>query len=187
MFLRSIRFRLTFWYALTLAVTLTASSLFWYAALSRNMLNHVDERLLDVAKTVEKKHLLEHQSMVPHEACSDLDAYIIDHTWAGYAQVRDNLGNLICSINIPKGVPLPLDKAALLQITRHLHSFQTIYEYSESPLRMLSYPIFHQKNLERIIQVGEPLSSVEHSLSDLRTIFLMLSPFALLAPPPAVV
>ena len=98
MFFRSIRFRLTAWYALTLAVTLTASSLFWYVALSRNLLNHIDERLLDVAKTVEKKHIQEHHNIDMYEACSGLDAYIIDHNWAGHAQVRNNLGNLICNI-----------------------------------------------------------------------------------------
>lgn len=180
MFFRSIRFRLTFWYAITLAVTLTASSLFWYIALSRNMQTHIDDRLLDVAKTVEKRHLLEHKTMTEHEACTGLDDYIIDHNWAGYAQVRNGLGNLICTINSVNGETLPLGTSALLKITRHLPEFETIYELDEDPIRLLSYPLFNDDRMERIIQVAESLSSTHHTLSDLKTIFLMLSPFAIL-------
>ncbi len=180
MFFRSIRFRLTSWYAVTLAVALTASSLFWYIALSRNMLNHIDERLLDVAKSVENKHHTEHHALSVDEACVGLDTYIIDHNWAGYAQVRNNLGNLICSINSIEGEPLPLGTSALLNITKHLPHFETIHGLGEHPVRLLSYPIFAGDRLERILQIAESLASTEHTLDDLRTIFLMLSPFAIL-------
>ncbi len=180
MFFRSIRFRLTLWYAITLAVTLTASSLFWYVALSRNMMTHIDDRLLDVAKTVEKRHLLEHQTMTEHEACTGLDDYIIDHNWAGYAQVRNGLGNLICTINSVDGETMPLSTSALLKITRQLPEFETIHGLGEDSIRLLSYPIFNDDRIERIIQVAESLSANHHTLSDLKTIFLMLSPFAIL-------
>jgi len=166
---------------MTLAVALTASSLFWYVALSRNLLHHIDEQLLDVAKTVEKRHLQEHQSMNPHEACAGLDGYIIDHNWAGYAQARDNLGNMVCMINSVDGYQLPLSKDALLLITRKLFAFETLYTFSDKPLRLLSYPIFNGGRLERIVQVAESLEGMEHTLGDLKTIFLMLSPFAILS------
>jgi len=178
--LRSIRFRLTLWYALTLAVVLTASSLFWYIALSSNMLSHIDERLLDVARVIEKEHLSAHADIPNKQACTDLDNYIIGHNWAGYAQVRNNLGNLICTINSIDGIPLPLSTSALLQITKKLPYYEIDYEISTSAVRILSYPITTKDRLVRILQVAEKLDSMEHTLSDLRFIFLMLSPFALL-------
>ena len=181
MFFRSIRFRLTSWYALTLAVALTASSLFWYVALSNNMMSHVDERLLDVAKMVEHKHNAEHRNMPKDQACGDLDTYIIDHNWAGYAQVRNNLGNIICTINSIDGIPLPLNKSALLQITSKLSSFETVYDLTSAPVRILSFPILEDGKLIRILQLAETLSSMEHTLSDLKVIFLMLSPFVILS------
>ena len=180
MFFRSIRFRLTAWYALTLAVVLAASSLFWYIALSRNLEKHIDERLLDVAKTVERKHLIEHRDITVHQACGELDNYIVEHNWAGYAQVRNSLGNVICNINSVEGEPLPLSKSALLQITRMSHQFETLNDMGPSTLRVLSYPIVHDGRLERILQIAESFAHTEHTLSDLKVIFLMLSPFAFL-------
>lgn len=180
MFYRSIRFRLTLWYALTLAIALMASSLFWYLALSRNLEHHIDERLLDVARTVERKHQADHQTVSVDEACRGLDAYIIDHSWSGFAQVRDNLGNVICAINTIDGTPLPLSKSSLLKITKELSHFETVAGLAPSPLRILSYPMIMNDRLVRILQLAESFSTVEHTLGDLKTIFLMLSPFAVL-------
>jgi len=181
LFFRSIRFRLTSWYALTLAAVLAASSLFWYIALSRNLEKHIDERLLDVAKVVERSHLKEHRDLSLPQACNDLDKYILDHNWAGYAQVRNSLGNIICNINSVEGKPLPLGKSALLKITKMLHHFETVRNLDSYPLRLLSYPIVHDGRLERIIQIAESYEQAEHTLSDLKIVFLMLSPFAFIA------
>lgn len=177
---RSIRFRLTLWSALTLAVTLTVSSLFWYAALYHSLQDHIDERLLDVAMVVESQHHTEHQEITTDEACSGLDSYIIGHNWAGYAQVRNNLGNVICVINSIDGKPLPLTKSALLQITKGLPHVETIDDLASSSIRVFSYPITKDGRLVRIIQIAESLISMQHTLSDLKAIFLILSPFALL-------
>lgn len=181
MLFRSIRFRLTFWYATTLAVALTASSLFWYVALSRNLQKHVDQRLLDVAKAVENKHHTGQEKIGINQVCVDLDAYIIDHNWAGYAQVRNNLGNLACTINSVDGKPLPLNKSALLLITKGIPSYETISGLNHAPIRLLSYPIVDGNRVERIIQIAESLATSEHTLNDLKVIFLMLSPFAILS------
>ncbi|PLX73024.1 MAG: two-component sensor histidine kinase [Desulfuromonas sp.] len=180
MFFRSIRFRLTFWYALTLAVVLTASSLFWYVALHRNMLTHIDQRLLDVAKAVEIEHQHAHRSMDVEEACQGLDNYILNHNWSGYAQARNNLGNLLCSVNSVEGKSLPLTKPALLRITKNLPYYESISDLLPSQVRLLSYPVVENGRLSRILQVAESMEASEHTLDDLKVIFLMLSPFIIL-------
>ena len=54
--LRSIRFRLTFWYALTLAVILAASALFSYQYFSKTLNQQIDQGLQSIAEQLAAGH-----------------------------------------------------------------------------------------------------------------------------------
>ncbi len=92
MFFRSIRFRLTLWYVLTLAVILAASGFFWQLYLSRNMLSHIDDRLLLVAQDVGSFHELHHEEPPSAAQCQALEDFIRLHNWGEFVQILSDRG-----------------------------------------------------------------------------------------------
>ena len=182
MFLRTIRFRLTLWYALSLAIVLLASGLFWYYYLSRSLLGHVDDRLLNVAQDV--VGFLEEEPAAGNVQvdCQALETFVRRNSWAGFVQIQNENGTRLCPSGNLAGVPLPLTNPALLYLRQGQNSYETVH--TEEPaleLRLLTYSSRRPAIGPQLIQVAENLDPVRHSLEDLRLLLLTFSPLALLA------
>jgi len=182
LFLRTIRFRLTLWYALSLAVVLLASGLFWYYYLSRSLLGHVDERLLNVAQDVVGYLDQGPPGGNDQVDCLALENFVRRHSWAGFVQIQDDNGSMLCSSGNLTGVPLPISKSALLLFRQGRDSYETVHiDAPALELRLLTYPGRREGQAPQLIQVAESLDPVRHSLDDLRLLLLTFSPLALLA------
>lgn len=180
MFFRSIRFRLTLWYALTLALILAASGFFWQVYLSRNILNRIDGHLHLVAEKVGSYHLL-HQGEPPtDENCKMLEDFVRNHNWGEFVQILNDEGNITCFSNNLRGFRLPLSKTALQHASRAEPYYETIRTLKPSPLRLLTYPLTKNGRVTDFIQIGESLAPMEEALKELRLILLSFSPLAVL-------
>lgn len=186
MLLRSLRFRLTLWYVLALAVILAASGFFWHLYLSRTLRVHIDEKLLIVAGDVSDYHFEVHEgrpALEPPSAqhCADLEEFIRRHNWGSYVQIVNARGSIVCSSSNLEGFDLPLSKDALMSAAQGKSRIETVSTLAPGPIRMLTYPVMMQGRVTDLVQVGESLNPAEETLRHLRLVLLTFSPLALLA------
>lgn len=182
MFSWSIRSRLTFWYALSLALVLGGSGAFWYAHLSTDLLKHLDERLLLIAEDVASFYLEVHheQNRRHQDPCGELEDFARRHTWGEYVQLYDDYGNITCYSSNLQNFRLPLSKAAMMSARQGTSWRETESDLAEHPIRILTYPVVEQGNIVHLIQVGANLQEMENTLRDLLVVLAIYSPLAVL-------
>jgi heavy metal sensor kinase len=181
LFFRTIRFRLTLWYALSLAVVLAASGLFWHYYLANSLRRHVDERILNVAQDV-AGYLEDGRPAHSQDDCQELENFVHRHSWAGYVAIQNENGALTCASSNLGGIQLPLNKLTLQRIKQGMVSFETVQVPGlRQPVRLLTYPCRPGGTTTNLIQVAESLEPMNHTLEDLRLLLLTFSPLALLA------
>ncbi len=178
MFYRSIRFRLALCYALTLAVIMAASGVFWHHYLSRNLLESIDEKLLMVAEDIRFFH--RSQAALPAEHCPGLEEFVRRHGWTEFVQILDENGRLACLSENLEGVGLPLSKAALQHIHQGTIYLETVDGRHGHPVRLLTMPVLENGRPVDIVQVGEVLADKDHILEDFRLTMYIFGPLALL-------
>ena len=178
-FLRSIRFRLTFWYALTLAVILAASALFSYQYFSKTMRQQVDGELQQVAEQIEKQHA-DHAAGLPvdKQCCTLLQERIHQSNWDAYILLRGpNLQPICASENLLTG-DLEFGPVAMQQVRWLNHHLETVDVEGGIHLRLLSYPLKHEGRLVGVVQVAKGLGPLNQTLGELRLIYSLVGPFA---------
>ncbi len=179
----SIRFRLTFWYVVTLAVILTASGLYWYWTFSRSQQEYVDEKLRVVAEDVVSFHLLSYhvpaRRPLPECLGHELEEFIRSHNWSEYVQFLDNEGNTLCSTSNLKKNFLPISAEAKRKAQGKQFYFETI-RFDDETLRLLTYPVVAESRLVNIVQIAEDLSPMYKTLRQHRLSLLIYSPLLLL-------
>ncbi|MDF1581455.1 MAG: heavy metal sensor histidine kinase [Desulfuromonadales bacterium] len=186
MFCRSIRFRLTLWYAFTLAVVLAASGLFWDIYFSRELREHHDTRLYLVAEDIANLYFEDGRGArlpldnADPERCNSLEEYVRLHNWGELVQILNRDGSVTCaSMNLRK-YRLPLSKQALLAATNGQPYFEMASSESKIPLRLLTYPVLEKGQIVSLIQVAISLSEVNRAVHHLRLVLLTFSPLVLL-------
>ena len=177
MFYRSIRFRLTLWYALTLAVIMAASGVFWYLYLGDSLVRSTDEKLLILAEDLRFFH---RQEIAGEEHCPGLEDYVRGHRWQEYVQIFDETGRLACRSSNLEGWHLPLGSRALEQARRGESFFETVNGGQPHPVRLITFPVLEDGRLVDVIQVGEVMADKDRALRDFRVFFFIFSPLALL-------
>jgi heavy metal sensor kinase len=177
-FLRSIRFRLTFWYALTLAVILAASALFSYQYYSKTLRQQVDEELQQVAEQIGQAHLGHAGAALGAFGCDLLQERIHQGNWDAYILLRgSNLQPVCASENLLAG-SLEFGPVAMQQVRWLNHHLETVDLEGGIHLRLLSYPLKHDGRLVGVVQVAKGLGPLNQTLGELRLIYSLVGPFA---------
>ncbi|MHB1399708.1 MAG: HAMP domain-containing sensor histidine kinase [Trichloromonadaceae bacterium] len=177
---RTIRFRLTLWFAIALAVVLTASGFYWQYSLSQNLLGHIDHRLQEVAQETGRVHLGHQQSLDLPRQCDALEAFLREQNWNEYVQVLDSQGAVECVSSNLKGFRLPLSKQALQAAAKGLDFTESERSLGSHPLRIYTYPVLEDGKLTHLLQVGVSLASVAETLKQLWGAFFAFGPLVLL-------
>lgn len=186
MLFRSLRFRLTFWYALSLAVIMAASGTLWHWYLGNELHDHLDERLKIIAEDVVAFQSLTHEGDLLHhkpepDHCRNLEEFLRRHNWGEYVQVRTRHGEIACfSSNLQKD-HLPLTREGRQTLEERIPVFENLKGSPFTGNRMLTVPIFMDRKLAGVVQVASDTSAVDKALDHLRIILLTFSPLALLA------
>ena len=177
--LRSIRVRLTFWYAMTLAVILAVSALFSYHYFSHNLSAQVDFQVREIARTIdsERRALLKYGDSL--HSCEQMQDLVHNHNWGAFLLLRDaSLQELCTSDNLMDRV-LPFGPVARQQV-RWLHEhLETVDLADGGKLRLLSHPLVNDNHLVGVIQVGQELGPLYQTIEELRLIYLVVGPFAI--------
>lgn len=183
---RSLRFRLTFWYALSLAVILAASGTMWLWYLDNELHSHLDERLQIIAEDVVAFQDLTHEGGPLHHKpdlshCLKLEEFLRRHNWGEYVQVRTRHGDIACYSSNLKEAHLPLTSEARQVMAGSDPVFENLQARPFNKTRMLTMPILMEGRLAGIVQVASNTGAVDKALEHLRVMLLTFSPLALLA------
>jgi heavy metal sensor kinase len=174
--LRSIRFRLTFWYALTLAVIMAASALFSYHYFSKTIRQQVDEELESIANQIALAYPRPDSSLFD---CNALQQHIHQGNWDAYILLRNaNLQPVCASDNLLTG-QLEFSPVARQQMRWLSRYFETVESEGGVQLRLLSAPLTFEGRLIGVVQVARNLGLLQQTLGELRLIFVLVGPFAL--------
>lgn len=177
--LRSIRFRLTFWYALTLAVILAASALFSYQYFSKTLSQQVDKELRDVAEQIGIAHARHADAPLGSLGCDSLQERIHQSNWDAFILLRGpNLQPVCASENLLAG-SLEFGPVAMQQVRWLNHHLETVEVGSGVQLRLLSYPLKHDGRLVGVVQVARDLGPLSQTVSELRLVYSLVGPFAI--------
>lgn len=184
MLFRSIRFRLTLWYALALAVVLTASGLFWLWYLEQATGRHLDERMSMVAADSASliDFLLEDQPGGPaldFRMCERLGELIIRQQWNELVQLRDAEGTLICTTANIALWPLSLPQDQLQKALQGTPVFSS-QQLEEQLIRLLLYPVGTDRQSSGVVLVASRQNEVQTAISHLRLLLWTFSPITLL-------
>jgi len=177
--IRSIRARLTFWYAMTLAVILAVSALFSYHYFSHNLRAQVDREVRAVARAVSQYHAEMMRAGSTELDCDSLQDLIHRNNWGAFLLFRDASLQRVCASDNLLEEDLPFGPVARQQV-RWLHEhLETIDLPKGSRLRLISYPLVDNGHLLGVIQVGQGLGPLQQTIEELRLIYLVVGPFAI--------
>ncbi len=173
MFFRTVRWRLTFWAAFTLAAIMAASAFYWHLNFSRNLLAQIDENLLFIVREAAAEVA---DGIVDERDCAALEALVVRHRWQVAVRIFEQSQELVCVVAPEEGRWLLLDLTFLPPLFPPGPEFDTISLREEAPRRLLSAPL-----PVGFIQVEGNLQSLHDSLRDLRRRFFLFSPLVLAA------
>jgi heavy metal sensor kinase len=176
----SIRFRLTFWYTLTLAVILAASGLFSYYYFSFSLRQQVDVQLLGITRQIDRhsQEIFDKQSDTIN--CQPLYHLINTYNWDAFIQLRTDKMKVACSSDNLLGEELPFGAVARQQVrwlNQHLESIDTPDGRTQ---RVISHPIIEKGNLIGVAQIALCSGASEQTINQLRLIYLLVGPFAVI-------
>jgi heavy metal sensor kinase len=178
--LQSIRFRLTFWYALTLAVILAASALFSYQYFSKTLRQQVDEKLQSIAEQLDIAHA-EHagEHVVNVSCCGVLQERIHQGNWNAFIMLRSPNLQPVCASENLRSKELEFGAVARQQVRWLNTHLETVEAEDGTQLRLLSAPLRQGGRLTGVVQVASDLGSLDQTISELRLVYTLVGPFAI--------
>jgi signal transduction histidine kinase len=165
----SIRARLTIWYGVVLAITLTVFGLFVYATLERNLDEEVNNALENRAREVNTAiiafqfPLRDQRIILPN-----VDAFAEAGT---FVQIVDFVGQVKASSGNLGTQRLPFDDRTLA-LTRTRHAYFETVTVGRERLRIFNAPLLFGDESVGLLQVARAMGPVDATLSQLRLLML---------------
>lgn len=181
MFFKSIRFTLTLWYSLTLAVILLLFCSLLYLSFRNSLYSEVDGDLLSVAESLSSSTLAPFRDSAPSALSQVLEDFIGPKAKDKYIQIVDRSGEVDAYSNNLQDFRLRMDKSDLRRAYSGKITYRAdIRQGARPPLRVIVYPIFEEGRLTDIIQVGASLEDAADTLDKIFLILVVSVPTAIL-------
>ena len=177
--LGSIRVRLTFWYAMTLAVILAVSALFSYHYFSHNLREQVDRQAREIARIIDQHYVDTLSEAVHSRDCQGLQTLAHNYNWDAFLVLRDASLQEICNSENLMERDLPFGPVARQQVRWLNEHLETIALEPNRQMRLLSYPLLEKGKLIGVAQIGQELGPLQQTIEELRVIYLVVGPFAI--------
>ncbi len=177
MHFRTLRFKLTLWYVLILGILLISFSSFLYFTLSKSLHRDVDNKLRSLAEHIASDPLSKYgfgnldQTLETSMNLKPIGKFI---------QVLDESGHLGRKSDNLKNIQLPISLNALKNASKGLITFETNRSIGNIPLRIITFPVFENSHVTKIVQIASSLEGVEDVLNKLFLILIITVPSALL-------
>jgi len=179
MVFKSLRFKLTVWYVLILAILLGSFSSFLYFTLSNILYRSVDNKLRSLAGLIASESASPLSNFGFGDMDQTLEASVNVKPIGKFIQVLDESGRIGQKSDNLKNVQLPISLSALRNASNGIESFETRHSFGNTPLRILTLPVIEGNHIARIVQVASSLEDVEDALNTLFIILIITVPSAL--------
>lgn len=176
----SIRFKLTLWYVLILAVLLISFSSFLYFTLSKSLHQDVDKKLRSLAEFIASESMSPLSKFGFGTIDQALEASMNLKPIGKFIQVLDGSGNIGRKSENLKNIQLPISLYALRNATKGIITYETNHAIGNTPLRIITFPIIENNHVTKIVQIASSLEEVEEALNTLFIILIITVPLALM-------
>jgi heavy metal sensor kinase len=180
MYFRSLRFKLTLWYVLILGILLISFSTFLYFTLSNSLHRDVDNKLRSLAELVSSESSSPLSKFGFGNIDQALETSMNLRPIGKFIQVLDESGNIGRKSENLKNIQLPIGLSALKNASRGLITFETNRSITNTPLRIITFPVVENNHVTKIVQIASSLEEVEDALNTLFIILIITVPLALM-------
>ncbi|MBI1919860.1 MAG: HAMP domain-containing protein [Geobacter sp.] len=180
MFFRSIRFRLTLWYAVTIAVVLCLFSSFLYVTFRKELFKEVDEGILLIAESLADPTLEPFRSTASSAFEQVLEDFIGPKAKGKYVQLLDSAGKRGAHSENLRDFSLSLSGSAQRNAREGEPSYEIQRINGHPPLRVINYPVLEDGKLKEIVQVGASLASMTDDLDRILLVLVVSVPGAVM-------
>ena len=163
----SIRFKLTILTALTLAILMLSSEIFWDRHLATILEGNTDSRLARTGDILaDLSHKGEYDSPGVEEAqCEKIKNFMQRHNWGVAIQQRNPRGEATCVTENLGEIRFPLNRKALRQLSQGETYFETFTTEQGVRYRVMTRPLYDNDRLVDVLQVGENLEANDTALA----------------------
>jgi heavy metal sensor kinase len=173
---KSIKFRLTSWYVVILAVILSLFSLFLYLTLADSLYKGVDSKIKTMAEII--------VSSARSSFAIDLDQLLTDRygvrPFGRYIQLLDESGKIGGSSTNVQDLKIPISVPTLKAASKGITTYENVQVMGKYPLRLITMPVMDNGRMIGVVQVASSLEGVEEALDKLALILLIAVPAVLL-------
>jgi heavy metal sensor kinase len=163
----SIRFKLTLWFALTLAILMLSSESFWDRHLATILEGNTDSRLTrtgDILADLSHKGGYDTPG-VEEVQCEEIKNFVRRHNWGVAIQQRNPRGEATCVTENLGEQRFPLNRRALRQLSQGGTYFETFTTETGGRYRVMTRPLYDNGRLVDVLQVGENLEANDTALA----------------------
>ena len=163
----SIRFKLTLWFALTLAILMLSSEIFWDRHLATILEGNTDSRLARTGDILaDLKHKGAYDAPGAEEAqCQEIKSFVQRHNWGVAILQRSPRGEATCVTENLGELRFPLNRKALRQLSQGGTHFETFTTATGERFRVMTRPLYNNDRLVDVLQVGENLEANDTALA----------------------
>lgn len=177
---RPIRFTLTLWYAVTLAVILVFFSSFLYLTFSRELYLEADRDLLAIAESIASPML----EPFHHTSPAGFEQALHDFLGAKFngksVQVLDAAGVVIAQSKNLAEFRFRISAEAVEAARNGNIYYETVEDPQGIPYRIITYPVSKHDRLQHIVQVGASLRAADWMLKKILIVLGISIPLSLL-------
>ena len=163
----SIRFKLTLWFALTLAILMLSSEIFWDRHLTTILERNTDSRLTRTGDIlVDLSHKGSYDVPGKEEIqCEKIKNFVYRYNWGVAIQQRNPRGETTCVTENLGEARFPLNRNALRQLSQGGTYFETFTTAAGDHYRVMTRPLYDNDRLVDVLQVGENLEASDTALA----------------------
>jgi heavy metal sensor kinase len=181
MFFKTIKFKLTLWYVVILAIILSSFSLFLYITLSDSLYKGLDNKIKTMAEVIASSI---QRPLGGGQNIAEIDRIMSKQLgirpFGRFIQVLDESGRVGGRSTNLRNVKIPINVQTLKDAARGKVTFETVKVMEDYPLRVVTLPVIEDGRMVCTIQVGSSLEGVEEALQQLLIILIIAVPAALL-------
>ena len=153
---------------------------FLYFTLSKSLYRDADQKLRSLAEMIVSESTSPLSKFGFTNIDQALEATLNLKPIGKFIQVMDESGRIGRKSDNLKNVQLPVSLRALKNASQGMTTFETHRSFEGIPIRILTYPVFENRQLMKIIQVASSLEEVEDFLNTLFIILIITVPSALM-------
>lgn len=180
MFFKSIRFFLTLWYSLTLAIILVLFSSFLYLTIREQFYQGVDRELFAIAEALASPTMEPFRNAAPSVFDQVLEDFIGPKGTGKYVQLYNSSGTVTARSRNLQDISFPLGKAALREARIGRIGYSTTRPPGLDSVRSVTFPVLTDGSLSSVVQVSSSLGEISDTLHKILIVLYVSIPLAIL-------